>query len=130
MNLYIGKSNQIICFWTRMGSLITDRTVCTELGDKIYDNKNTTWFLSGLGTVIGFCCAEDTGKLIRFKHDYIIPRMRGKGGYNVLFNKRLKLYPGRSLEIVTKTPAVLHTVLKHGFYKHSERGTYSILRRD
>lgn len=130
MRLYIGKSNDILCFWTRMGKHLTDRSICNELGDKIYDNGNIVWFLMGVKPLYGFCCAEDKKTHVQLKHDYIFPKFRGKKYYKRLFEKRLNHFNNGPFEIVSKTPQVLHTAELYNFYEKSKRGSYTVMRRD
>jgi hypothetical protein len=91
-----------------------------------------TWFIaydsdSDINPV-GMCAAVGKGAYYQLCHDFVIPIYRGKGVYQMLFDKRFSWLSGfPSKAVCTKMSVGMY--LKHGFKQTRQTVNYTFVER-
>lgn len=106
-----------------LSKIAFNKNVFKELGYPIFSDENHVWyFLYHNNKIIGFCSAIIKNKYTSFNHDYIIPEYRNIGGYDIIFNERLKDYNKNIKAVATKKS--INTFLRNGFKIKKQTNNY------
>jgi GNAT superfamily N-acetyltransferase len=141
--LSAGESSSIAGFWTMVGPYIASRNVIKELGNNIYDNGNTIWFVIHLekgktekyskGQVAGFGAIEKRPQDFLFRSMYVIGEYRKQGIYTKLFKAMHRYIKEQKksvlIEIVTNQDFHKKFLEKNGFSVHRRRGSYYVMQK-
>jgi GNAT superfamily N-acetyltransferase len=123
-------TNQDNLFYETMGPYLSRREICKELGYSVWDDDTKVWFIALVDDqVAGFGAALSSKSIVRFCSDYVLPKYRGLGVYEAIFDERLKEFDSTFIT-ATVTDASLPIYLSNGFKETDTRGKYHIVKRE
>ena len=85
---------------------------------------DSIWWLAVVsGQVVGSCCCVITGNTARFKSDFMLEDLRGKGCYKALSDARMEYAIDQNCSMATafSSPMSQHQFFKDGFEVQSKK---------
>jgi ribosomal protein S18 acetylase RimI-like enzyme len=119
-------------FYSLMGEYFANRRLKKEVGEQLYNEDNSVWFIAlERNKVVGFAAAFVRKGYIHFDFTYTKPENRNKSIGSKLFKMRLDHFKNAELRVVVETENAerLKKYQKYGFEVFTARGRFSWLKR-
>ena len=113
-----------------MGKLFADRAIAKELGQQMYNQINSIWWLLFIDTdFVGCISAFPQKSYIFLDNAYIFPKYRRKGYFNKLLQVVL-MYFSCELRLTSANSFVANIYKKFGFIEYSRTKNWIQLRKE
>lgn len=125
MILKYNEEDQNKEFYAEMGKFFADRGIIKELDCQLYNDKNTTWYISvneNYQEIDGFISIQDKGKYNYIDNFYVVSKYRNKGIGNKLLKEVIKDYD--NIKLISRNEAAIHLFRKFGFEEYGQNGRY------
>lgn len=118
-------------FYSLLGPFLARRSVEREIGYKIYDDDDKTWFIALEGKmVVGFCYRQEKPKgSYQIGSCYVVESCRGKGVMRKLLECAMDGITG-TVQLTTKSPALQKILIGDGFEELGGRGSFTRYGRE
>lgn len=118
-------------FYALMGRYFADKMFLKLLGESLYNEPESTWFIALEDKdVLGFCAAFKKPTHIYFNNFYVKDKYRNQAVGSKLYEKRLGWCKKAGTEIrsMVKDTRSLHLYKKNGFSIYGKRGYYNLVK--